>query len=168
MRHKNLEKRVQKYVGSGLLYIDRFGTVWRMYRNKSVAIVSPSKRGYIYISVTKAGYRISCSAHRLVWQHFYGDIPRHLTINHRNGIKSDNRPENLELVTLKENFHHAIRIGLVRVLGEDNSNAKLADYEIEDIRSLAGVMTQKEIAEQYEVDPSHISRIINGQRRIAA
>jgi hypothetical protein len=46
-------------------------------------------------------------AHRLVWEAFNGKIPGALTINHKNGVRDDNRLENLELLTMSENVRHA-------------------------------------------------------------
>lgn len=50
-----------------------------------------------------AGYWISIDcpkirAHQWVWKNNHGDIPKGYHIHHRNGDKSDNRIENLELV----------------------------------------------------------------------
>lgn len=52
------------------------------------------------------------SAHRLIWESVHGPIPNGLQINHINGIKTDNRICNLELVTCKQNIEHSIRTGL--------------------------------------------------------
>lgn len=41
--------------------------------------------------------------HRLVWEAFNGKIPEGLQVNHINEIKTDNRLENLNLMTCKEN-----------------------------------------------------------------
>ena len=42
--------------------------------------------------------------HRFVWEQFMSDIPKGYQINHINEDKTDNRLENLELVTQKENI----------------------------------------------------------------
>lgn len=59
-------------------------------------------------------------AHRLIWEAVNGPIPDGLQINHKNGIKHDNRIENLELVTQSENAKHAYRIGLQSASGDHN------------------------------------------------
>lgn len=42
--------------------------------------------------------------HRMIWKAFNGDIPTGYEINHKNGIRDDNRLENLELLTHRENL----------------------------------------------------------------
>jgi hypothetical protein len=41
---------------------------------------------------------------RYVWEQAYGEIPAGMAIRHINGISTDNRLENLEMVTLEENI----------------------------------------------------------------
>jgi len=60
-------------------------------------------------TVTKSGYVVVWDgeklvpAHRLIWQNSHGLAPEHLDIDHINGCKSDNRIENLRLVTRSQN-----------------------------------------------------------------
>jgi len=89
------------------------------YMNKSVKkihteiIIKPtvSKNGYNRTNIFGKSYLI----HRLVAITF---IPNQLNlpeVNHKNGIKSDNRVDNLEWVTRYENAKHATEYGLRRV-----------------------------------------------------
>ena len=54
--------------------------------------------GYWYIKINRRAY----SAHRLAWLYVHGEWPTHL-IDHINGIKSDNRIENLRQANKSQN-----------------------------------------------------------------
>lgn len=51
--------------------------------------------------------------HVMVASAFIGPRPPGKQINHKDGIKTNNTPENLEYVTPAENVRHAVRIGLM-------------------------------------------------------
>lgn len=59
--------------------------------------------GYLSVSLCKNGKQKNYLVHRLVWMAFHGVIPEGMQINHINEVVWDNRLENLELVTCKEN-----------------------------------------------------------------
>lgn len=69
------------------------------------------KYGYMCVSLQCDRKRLSKTVHSLVMQAFSNEEPKQ-TINHKNGIKKDNRYLNLEWATIKENIDHAIKNGL--------------------------------------------------------
>lgn len=181
MAPKNAEDFVYQAVVNGELLIDNKGQVWRVAVRKGnrwsgrTHVVPCKKRraehktaSYLQVRLMVSGTRVSASAHRLVWRHFNGPIPEGLTINHKNGVKTDNRPENLEAMTYAENLKHAYRMGLKDQSGQTNPAAILADTQVEVIRQTyaEGQTTQAALAERYGVTFQTISDIVRGKRRV--
>ena len=69
---------------------------------------SISKYGYVQFSVLMNGHKLE---HRYVWEKHNGKIPKGMQIHHINNIKTDNRIENLALVSNRENFQKADKFG---------------------------------------------------------
>lgn len=81
--------------------------------------------GYYVARLKKRGKQFG--VHQLVALTFIGECPVGLVVNHKNGNKKDNRPENLEYVTPSENVSHAHRTGLNNVKGENHPFASIDD-----------------------------------------
>ncbi len=76
-------------------YINNNGV--KQFRKGVIRNPSPTKRGYIFIKLdTIDGERTQVHAHRLVAKAFIPNPENKPEINHMNGIKHDNRVENLE------------------------------------------------------------------------
>jgi hypothetical protein len=63
---------------------------------------------YFVASLCKNAKYIRRSVHRMVWEAFNGPIEGRLEINHKDLNRSNNRLENLEIVTHQQNLQHAI------------------------------------------------------------
>lgn len=88
------------------------------------------RKGYLGVSV---GANRVMKVHRLVAIAFHGESDLH--INHKDGNKTNNSPENLEYVTPKQNNEHARRTGLCRwCKGAANGRSKLRESEVIQIR----------------------------------
>lgn len=74
----------------------------------------------VYVRVhlgTGSGKRVLRSIHRLVAKAFIQNPNNYPQVNHINGDKQDNRVENLEWCTAKQNTHHALKNGLKTTCG---------------------------------------------------
>lgn len=60
------------------------------------------------------GGRKSCRVADIVTSSFLGPKPKGWNVNHKDGVKSNSNLSNLEYVTPSENFHHALRLGLIK------------------------------------------------------
>lgn len=76
-------------------------------------ILSPgSLNGYRFVNLFNGDRKwLAVRVHRLVALAFIGPAPEGTEVNHINAIPSDNRPENLEYVTHRENIRHAAAMG---------------------------------------------------------
>jgi len=70
--------------------------------------------GYLQIKLSKNDKKITTFTHILIARAFIPNPLNKPEVNHINGIKTDNRIENLEWNTRSENMKHAYRTGLLK------------------------------------------------------
>jgi len=144
------------------IVILRNGWIPKQKRKERILKNAVNPNGYMITTLYKLNKRKTCTIHRLVLMAFIGKS--NLECNHKNGIKTDNRLENLEYCTPSENIQHAIKIGLRREkFGEDAKYSKLTEKQVLEIRKLykTGKFTQKEIAKNYDITSENIGYIVN-------
>lgn len=106
------------------------------------------------------------SVHRIVASAFIPNPENKPQVNHINGVRNDNRVENLEWVTGSENMVHAIKTGLQKVVPSYLS--KKAKFNLEDLSKIykdyyVNNKRVKLIAIENEIQVSHCYSILRGQ-----
>ncbi len=126
-----------------LIYSD--GRIFSLKYNKFLK-KAIDKYGYFKIMVVNNKNRKYTTFHRIIAETFIPNPENKPQVNHKNGIKTDNRVENLEWVTLKENIQHSIDNKLKSNFpkGSDMWNSKITDEEIKFIRRLS-LMNMRQI-----------------------
>ncbi|MFT8930008.1 MAG: NUMOD4 domain-containing protein [Sporolactobacillus sp.] len=156
----------------GFYQVSNFGRVKsmdRMAKNKFGVRNKPVKgkiltllrnyRGYIYCHFTIDGHGKHVNVHRLVCHTFNGDPPNSdAVVNHIDGNKENNIPENLEWCSNKENTGHAIKTGLWKNIGEEASSNVLTEYQVLDIRN-DHTKSYTELSKMYGVSKASIADI---------
>lgn len=146
-------------------YVDNKGNIWSTETNwrghgKRILKKQKDRYGYEKVRLTINGKRKKYSVHRLICAAFYGEqYNNNLEVRHLNGIRDDNKLENLCWGTRSENAFD-------RSIHSDDSyrfsnNRKLTVFDVEKIRTEEINIKNSELAKKYNVTSSCISNIKN-------
>ena len=171
------ERVLLQMASDGILRIDPDGLIWRLqkkhkewggYRDCTPRLLGQENHGYIRICIRDPkGVTRKAQAHRLVFMWHYGDIPEGVQVNHKDGVKHNNRVENLELMTPSQQMIHAIEVLGFRTPFQRNpgqywkkrKDLKLTEEDYVDIRESDEPV--KVLADRYGVTTARIYQVKN-------
>lgn len=140
-------------------FVSNFGEAKSFNKHKAGIILKPFTMPNGYMTY-QLGRKHKFLIHRLVMLAFIGECPDGHEVNHINGIKSDNRLENLEYCTRQQNALHLSKI-LNKNRGEVHNMAKVNDSIVREIRRLATTgLSQREIGRIFGISRSNTGAII--------
>ncbi len=110
----------------GLYDVSNLGAVRGIIRTPRGKSVTIDPEGYRRVYLSKEGKKRWFKISRLIALHFLSpsENPLQIEVNHINGVKLDDRSDNLEWVTRKENAHHAMRNGLLAFGSRNGKHTK--------------------------------------------
>lgn len=125
-----------------------------------------NQHGYKLVRLSSP--RATMRVHRLVAFAFIPNPEEKPFVNHINNDRADNRADNLEWCTQKENIAHADRQGrMVRDywVGRRSPNAALTDEQVMEIRSAytGGGRSHQSLALEFGISKRAIGRLLNGE-----
>lgn len=162
---------IRSALASGKYEVDPRGVIWNLnYRGRGerrpVGLFS-NRVGYLQFQITLPDVRDYVMAHRFIAFAILGEPPApDWEVNHRDGSKANNCPENLEWVSRDSNMQHAWDTGLKVLSGpiggarDRHPGAKLTEADVAEIRKrLHAGETQRVIALAFGIKPQTVSRI---------
>ena len=141
-----------------------------VYSNKPSGLkkltIRLKKDGYYTIGLNFNGIRKFFRVHRLVAECYLDNHKGLQQVNHLNGIKTDNRVENLEWVNQSQNINHGYKNGLIPS-GEKSHMSKLKKVDIDFIRKnyeyKSKLYNSKTLGKMFGVGHAQILRIVKNK-----
>lgn len=155
---------LKEILGFPIYCVTKDGRIWS---RKTKRFLRPYlSSGYFCVNLYKSPKARRKQIHRLVLETFVGLRPEGMECCHNNGIRTDNRLENLRWDTRKNNIGDAIKHRThysPYKNGEAHLLAKLTEKDIRIIIYMhrTGLFLQKELAKIYNVCDATISSIVN-------
>lgn len=158
-------RRKDGYVNSGIKHNDK-----RLIKGK-VLKANIKRNGYLSVDLSKEYKVKTISIHRLVATAFCeNDNPEVKTqVNHKNANKQDNRAENLEWVTPKENIAHVTENNLRKVVNRKKVRCKQLNMTFESSYAAAEFLNMKYFKNSKQVKSiaGKIRACTNGTQKMA-
>lgn len=150
-------------------FINKMGVVMS-FKHGIFSVLKPfpdARRGYLKIKLYDIDKNpITVSVHRLVFTSFNKiNYYTNGEINHINGVKDDNRLDNLELVTPKENVRHSI----INKLSPSRAHQLTLNLAVKIYLEIINTnKTNSELAKKYNYDRKIIAKLRNNTHTLSS
>ena len=167
MEVKELWKPLLEYKGIEVSSIGRIRKAANKSRKERILTEFPKDRdGYYRCSVQRLdGTWTSQPVHRLVAKAFIPRTKNRDIVNHIDGNRTNNRIENLEWVTPKENVIHSSKFGSRKICKQVPKKTILTDFQVNQIGKLRELYTVNQIAKLFNIEYQSLKNIIHKKKQ---
>ena len=167
MEVEELWKPLSEYKGIKVSSLGRIRKAANKRRKERILTEFPKDRdGYYRCSVQKLdGTWTSQPVHRLVAKAFIDNPYNKDIVNHIDGNRINNKVENLEWVTAKENVYHSFKYGNRNICKEVPRITILTDFQISQIDNLRTLYTVNQISKLFNIEYQSLKNIIHKKKQ---
>ena len=154
-------KSLPEYIGIEVSNLGRVRKNTRKHHNDVISEFCKDRDGYCRCTVQKLdGKKSSQPVHRLVAKAFIPNPENKSCVNHKDNDRTNNRVDNLEWVTPKENVYHSFIFGNRKILKEVQRTTMLTDFQVSQIAKLRTIYSVNQISQLFNIKYSTLKNII--------
>lgn len=154
-------KSLPEYIGIEVSTLGRVRKNTRTHHGDIESEFCKDRDGYCRCTVQKVNGKYSSQpVHRLVAKAFIDNPENKPCVNHKDNDRTNNRVDNLEWVTPKENVHHSFVQGKRKILKEVQRTTVLTDFQVSQIAKLRALYTVNQLSKLFNIKYSTLKNII--------
>lgn len=154
-------KSLPEYVGIEVSNLGRVRKNTRKHHGDVIEEFCKDRDGYCRCTVSfPDGRKSSQPVHRLVAKAFIDNPENKPCVNHKDNDRTNNRVDNLEWVTAKENVRHSFLHGERKKVKKVPLKTVLTDFQISQIGKLREIYTVNQISKLFNIKYTTLKNII--------
>lgn len=154
-------KSLPEYIGIEVSNLGRVRMNTRKHHGDVISKFCKDKDGYCRCTVQKLdGKKSSQPVHRLVAKAFVKNPENKPCVNHIDNNRTNNKSDNLEWMTPKENVRHSFIYGKRKKLKDVQRTTVLTDFQISQIAKLRTLYSVSQVSKLFNIKYSTLKNII--------